>query len=199
MEEYDHDQEDSEQEEFELDETEGEGLDSLDDMELVGDVDSREHDESPSEAPQAGPVEPPNIVDHASKVYTIEIASGEFIRGTGSQRSFLRMWNGEDVDKARVMGTVVQRFLSNDGTYSALTLDDGTETIRAKGWREDAAMMGAFDVGQILDVIGHVREYDGEVYLSPITINRIQDPNWEPMRELEIYSLRKVKKNDLQL
>jgi hypothetical protein len=199
MEEYDYDQEDSDQEELELDETEEESLDKLEDMELVGDVDSRNHDEAPSEVAQTGPVEPPNIVDHAAKVYTIEIASGEFVRGTGSQRSFLRMWNGEDVDRARVMGTVVQRFLSNDGTYSALTLDDGTETVRVKGWREDAAMMSSFDVGQVLDVIGHVREYDGEIYLSPITINGIGDPNWEPMRELEIYSLRKVKKNDLQL
>ncbi len=199
MEEYDYDHRDSEQEEFELDETEDESLDKLDDMELVGEVDSREHEEVPPETAPAGPVEPPNIVDHAAKVYTIEIASGEYIRGTGSQRSFLRMWNGEDLDKARVMGTVVQRFLSNDGTYSTLTLDDGTETIRIKGWREDATMMRAFDLGQILDVIGHVREYDGEIYLSPITINGIEDPNWEPMRELEIYSLRKVKKNDLQL
>jgi hypothetical protein len=203
MEEYEGDTEDIDQEEIDLDddEVELENLDDLEEMRLAG--------ESPGGGQGVGAVptaqqpaelrEPPDIKDFATKVYAMEIISGEFVRGSGSSRSYLRMWNGEDVDKVRVMGTIVQSFLSNDGNYCAHTLDDGTETIRIKGWREDASSMSSYRVGQMVDVIGGVREYDGEVYLSPIAINAIEDPNWEPLREIEIFRLRKVKKNDLQL
>lgn len=203
MEEFEGDPEDLDQEEIELDEDEVEleNIDDLEEMRLAGDtqaVDGNAGGDLSTQQP-AEPREPPDIKEYAAKVYAMEIISGEFVRGSGSSRSYLRMWNGEDVDKVRVMGTIVQSFLSNDGNYCAHTLDDGTETIRVKGWREDASSMSSYLVGQVVDVIGGVREYDGEVYLSPIAINPIEDPNWEPLREMEIFKLRKVKKNDLQL
>jgi RPA family protein len=201
MEEYESNTGADEQEEIELgeDEVELENIDDLEEIRLVGETrDDRDDAPGLSDAPSQ-PAEPPDIQDYAAKVYAMEIVSGEFVRGSGSSRSYLRMWNGEDIDKVRVMGSIVQSFLSNDGNYCAHTLDDGTETIRVKGWREDAQSMSSFNVGQVLDVFGGVREYDGEVYLQPIAMNAIEDPNWEPLRELEIFKLRKVKKNDLQL
>ena len=203
MEEYEANSGDIGQEEIELDENEVEleNLEDLEEIRLVGEARGGAGDvpDQRSDLPPVEPSEPPDIKDYAAKVYAMEIVSGEFVRGSGSSRSYLRMWNGEDVDKVRVMGTIVQSFTSNDGTYCAHTLDDGTETIRIKGWREDAESMAAHQVGHVVDVIGGVREYDGEVYLSPLAINVIDDPNWEPLREMEIFRLRKVKKNDLQL
>jgi hypothetical protein len=185
----------AEQEEIDLEEID---LEELKELNLVGEV-GQEADGGDQPDTPTSPPEPPNILDYSAKVYAMELVSGEFIRGTGTARSYLRLWNGEDVDKVRVMGTIVQTFLSNDGNYCALTLDDGTETIRVKGWREDARMMEAYAPGGMVDIIGGVREYDGEIYLSPIAINGISDANWEPLRELEIFRLRKVKKSDLQL
>jgi RPA family protein len=201
MEEYEQNPGAEEQEEIELDEDEVEleNIDDLEEIRLVGESRDDGGGAPVSLGAPAQPTEPPDIKDYAAKVYAMEIVSGEFIRGSGSSRSYLKMWNGEDVDKVRVMGSIVQSFLSNDGNYCAHTLDDGTETIRVKGWREDAQSMSSFSVGQVVDVFGGVREYDGEVYLQPIAMNAIDDPNWEPLRELEIFKLRKVKKNDLQL
>ncbi len=194
----DYEPSDAGEEELEIEEAD---LEELEELDLVGDLPAgrEERDDQMKPGPSARSGEPPNILEHACKVYAMELVSGEFVRGSGTGRSYLRLWNNEDIDKARVMGTVVQAFLSNDGSYCALTLDDGTETVRVKGWREDAKMMESFRPGQIVDVIGGVREYDGEVYLSPITIADIADPNWEALRELEIYRFRKVKKSDLQL
>ncbi len=186
---------DGEEEEFEIDELE---LENLEEMELKGEGGGKS--EPISQTTEASSLEePPDIQDHAAKVYAMELVSGEFVRGAKSDRSFLRMWNGQDIEKAWIMGTIVQAFLSNDGNYCALTIDDGTETVRVKGWREDAEYMSSFSPGQIVDLMGQVREYNGEVYLAPRSINHISDPNWEPLRELEIYNLRGVKKNDLQL
>lgn len=191
-------------EEADPEELEVEDLEDLDEIRLVGEVKGKRDEaaggrEESRPATPPGPAEHVQVTDHAAKVYSMELVSGEFVRGSGSARSFLRMWNGENIDKARVMGTIAHKFSSDDGTYSALTLDDGTETIRVKGWREEAKAMQPFETGQIVDVIGHIREYEGEIYLSPLSICGISDPNWEALRELEIYRLRKVKKNDLQL
>jgi len=127
------------------------------------------------------------------------VVAGEYVRVRSPGRSFLRLWSGENGEKVRVMATVVSKFISNDGNYSTLTLDDGTDTIRVKGWREDARTIDTFEVGDIVDVIASVREYDGEIYLSPLTMRKVEDPNFEPLRELEIFRIRKVKKSDLQL
>jgi len=198
------DKDEGEPEEADPEELELEDLEDLDEIQLVGEVRAKRDEAAggtdearPARAPEpSGPVQ---VSDHAAKVYSMELISGEFVRASGSARSFLRLWNGENIDKARVMGTIAHKFSSNDGTYSALTLDDGTETIRVKGWREETKAMQPFETGQIVDVIGHIREYEGEIYLSPLSVCGISDPNWEPLRELEIYRLRKVKKNDLQL
>ncbi len=188
---------------LELDELGLDEMEDLDEIKLMGEVgvgEGRGEGEGTAGPRQeAATTEPAEIDEYAAKVYTMELVSGEFVRGSGSQRSFVRMWNGENVDRARLMGTVVHKFSSSDGTYSALTLDDGTETIRIKGWREEAGLIAPVETGQIVDVIGQVREYNGEIYISPVSINPVLDPNWEPLRELEIYKLRKVKKNDLQL
>lgn len=186
--------------ELDINELELEGMEELEEMDLVGEVKAGGGETAEGPPAAAAPPEgPANILSYAPKVYAMELVSGEFFRGAGSSKSYLRMWNGEDVEKARLMGTIVQKFVSNDQNYCAITIDDGTETIRIKGWREDAAAMLPFDVGRIVDVMSYVREYNGEVYLSPISIAEITDPNWEPLRELEIYKLRKVKKNDLRL
>jgi hypothetical protein len=42
-----------------------------------------------------------------------------------------------------------------------------------------------------VDVIGRVREFEGEVYLTPELVFPVEDLNWELVRELEIIKSRK--------
>jgi hypothetical protein len=42
-----------------------------------------------------------------------------------------------------------------------------------------------------VDVIGRVREYEGEIYMVPEVIARIDDPNWELLREMEVLRARR--------
>ncbi|MEM1657720.1 MAG: OB-fold nucleic acid binding domain-containing protein [Candidatus Jordarchaeales archaeon] len=93
--------------------------------------------------------------------------------------------SGIKTGKVRVMGTVVDVFRSEIGNYVSFTLDDGTGTIRVKVWRgKDVA--SNINIGDIVDVAGLVRVYKGEVYLVPELIIKVEDPNWELVRELEI-------------
>ena len=93
---------------------------------------------------------------------------------------------GDLVFRANVLATVVQKFVSDDGQYSFIVLDDGSETIRSKAWRRDVSKFKSVEQSDIVELFGGVQEYQGEVYLSPIIVRRVVNPNWELVRVLEL-------------
>ncbi|MCS7131874.1 MAG: OB-fold nucleic acid binding domain-containing protein [Hadesarchaea archaeon] len=128
----------------------------------------------------------------AYKVKIWELVNGKYVRpAEGTEPSYLLTPWGQRISRARVMATVVDKYLSNDQTYAALWLDDGSETIRLKAWREDIKTVADLKIGELVDIIGRVREYEGEVYLVPEMVSRVYDPNWELVRELEILRARR--------
>ena len=127
----------------------------------------------------------------ASKVKLEDLVRGKFVRPAEGEISYLLTPWGEQITRARVMGTVVDKFLSEDQNYCALRIDDGSETLRLKGWKEQARQLAEFKIGDLVDAVGRVREYGGEIYLVPDVITKVEDPNWELVRELEILKARK--------
>ncbi|MBU7031092.1 MAG: OB-fold nucleic acid binding domain-containing protein [Theionarchaea archaeon] len=102
------------------------------------------------------------------------------------------MFDGSKVDtvfgkvsEVRISGTLVDSYKTEDGNYIALTVDDGTETIRVKAWRQDTEKLKPFTIGDIVDIVGRVREYNEEIYLSPEIISKISPNKWI-LRELEL-------------
>ncbi|MFX0136239.1 MAG: hypothetical protein ACFFDN_21545 [Candidatus Hodarchaeota archaeon] len=81
--------------------------------------------------------------------------------------------------------------------YGYLIIDDGTETIRIKVWGDDIRKYKVEDlnIGDNVDIIGRVREYNDEIFIMPEIISKISDPNWELLRELEKIELKKLFKN----
>jgi len=127
----------------------------------------------------------------AQKVKVEDISNGRYVRGVEGEPSRLVTPWGQELTRARVMATVVERFLREDQGYCVLRVDDGTGVIRLKAWREDVPRLASFGVGDLIDVLGRVREYGGEVYLVPDVVVKVKDPNWELVRELEILRARR--------
>lgn len=128
----------------------------------------------------------------AYKVKIEDLINGQFVRGNvPKEPSFLTTPWGKRVSRVRVMGTVVEKFVRDDQGYCTLRLDDGSGTITVRAWREGVPNIIDHQVGEIVDIIGRVREYAGEIYLVPEIISRVRDPNWEIVRELEILRDRK--------
>lgn len=121
----------------------------------------------------------------AMKVRVSDIVNGKWEKREGMVPSFVVSPNGEEISRARVMGTVVGRFLADDGNFASMTLDDGTETIRMKTFKTTKPL-DSFETGNIVEVIGKVREYMGEIYMIPEIVTRIEDPNMELLRKLEL-------------
>ncbi len=126
----------------------------------------------------------------AKKVMVSDLINGEWVKKEGLEPSFIITKKGEKVSRARLLGTVVSKFVSEDGNFGSLTLDDSTDTIRIKAFK-DLKILELSDVGDLVDIIGKVREYNEEIYLIPEIIKKLDDPNVELLRKLEI--LKKMK------
>ena len=123
----------------------------------------------------------------AYKVHISDLVSGKWVEKPNGR--FVLTNSGLEAQRARVMGTVVDKFISSQSEFGSITVDDGTKTIRAKAWKTQNPLINKVQIGDIVDVIGKVREYQGEIYLVPELIISVDDPNWELLRELEIMSL----------
>ena len=128
----------------------------------------------------------------AYKLKIEDLLRGQYTRPPeGTEPSYLLTPWGHHVTRARVMGTVVDKFVREDRSYATLRLDDGSGTISIRAWREGVPELDSFSIGALVDVIGRVREFEGEIYLVPELILRVDDPNWELVRELEIIGTKK--------
>ena len=110
---------------------------------------------------------------------------GSFVKKEGFEPNFVKTPLGEEVSRARILGTVVSKFVTEDGNYASVTIDDGSDTIRLKVFKTTKPL-DSLEVGDVVDVIGKVREYEGEIYIIPEVVRKIEDPNFELLRRAEL-------------
>lgn len=128
----------------------------------------------------------------AKKVRVSDIVKGRWVKKEGMEPSFVVTYYDEEVSRARILGTVVAKFVSEDGNFSSVTIDDSTDTIRAKTFKT-VKPIDTVEIGDLIDIMGKVREYNGEIYFIPEIIYKLENPNIELLRRLEI--LKKLKKS----
>jgi len=102
-----------------------------------------------------------------------DIVSGTFVRKEAMEPSYILTSLGEKISRTKTVGTIVEKFMSEDGNYSSVTVDDDTDAIRVKAFKEDADFFEKFNVGNNVLLIGKVREYNGENYIIPEIIRKV--------------------------
>jgi len=101
--------------------------------------------------------------------------------------SFLELGDKKIV-RINVLGNIVDRYESTSGDkerrYIFLTLDDGSGQIRLKIFSDDYEKFKDIVQGQTVVVIGVLRHWNNETYISPEII-REMDPRYLLVRKLE--------------
>ncbi len=120
----------------------------------------------------------------AKKMRIVDIVSGEFVKKEGMEPSYVVTPAKENVSRARISGTVVNKYTSEDNNFASVTIDDSTATLRAKLWKEIALLQNV-SAGDLVNVTGKVREYEGEIYIVPEIVRTIT-PDEESLFRLEI-------------
>lgn len=92
----------------------------------------------------------------------------------------------KEVYRVNIIANVILKYETEDKNYLALTLDDGSATIRLKAWKEDTELLKDINIGDILLVIGRVRDYNNEIYILPEIVRVLNDADWMIVRRLEL-------------
>lgn len=101
--------------------------------------------------------------------------------------SFLELGNKRIV-RVNIVGNIVEKFESEPGRelkYSFFTLDDGSGQIRLKCFGDDVEKFKYLNQGETVVVIGVLRNFNDETYISPEII-RETDPKYLLLRKMEI-------------
>jgi len=115
-----------------------------------------------------------------------DITNGKFIKKEGLEPSYILTEFGQKISRVNLLGTIVDKFMSEDGNYSTITIDDDSDSIRVKAFKEDVRIFNNLEIGDLVMVIGKVREYSEEIYIIPEIIKKIVNPNFESLHKLEV-------------
>ena len=126
----------------------------------------------------------------AIKTEIKDIVDGRYVKAEGFESNYVITPNGLKISRARILGTVMTKFITEDGNYGFIVLDDETDTLRVKAFK-NTKIFDNIDVGDLVDVIGKIREYDEEIYLSPEIVRKIENPNFLILRKAELLNQKK--------
>lgn len=88
--------------------------------------------------------------------------------------------------RVNVIGNVIEKYNNNgEKRYSFITIDDGSGQIKLKSFGDDIDKLENLNQGQTIVVIGTLRQFRNEVYISP-EIVRLQEPKYLLVRKIEI-------------
>ncbi|MCK5043421.1 hypothetical protein KAR52_00245 [Candidatus Pacearchaeota archaeon] len=99
--------------------------------------------------------------------------------------SFLELGDKKIV-RVNVIGNIVDKYeREGEKQYIFFTLDDGSGQIKLKTFGEDVNKFKNLNQGQTVLVIGVLRNFNNETYISPEIIKE-QDPQYLLIRKMEI-------------
>lgn len=95
------------------------------------------------------------------------------------------------VIRVNLIANAVDKFINDgDKKYASITVDDASGQIKLKAFGDDIAPLKDVSQGDTLQIIGLVREYNSEIYITPDIVKKV-DPKWLLVRKLEIQNARK--------
>ncbi len=125
----------------------------------------------------------------AHRIWLSSLDEGTFIKSEGEWEPNYIEVKGIKVSRINVIGTIVETFFNEEKLYATISLDDGTSVLRVKAWKDDASLLKDLKKGTLVLVIGKLREYQNEIYLTPEIVKIMQDPNWELLRKIQLFKM----------
>ncbi|MBU6998975.1 MAG: replication protein RepA [Theionarchaea archaeon] len=116
-----------------------------------------------------------------------EVHKGQFVSAEEDfELNYLITEDAQKVYRAKVVATVVSEpYISDDTAYGRIQLDDGFDTITGYVFRETTGLLEHIELGDIVQVIGKIREWQGQKQLTLEAVARV-DPNLILLHRLEI-------------
>lgn len=122
----------------------------------------------------------------AYPLWIADVLSGTYVVGDRDAVYDAFTVRGKNIVRVNLMGTAVDSYINQDGSFGSLTIDDGTGTIRVKAFKEDLKKLGEAKRGDLVNCLGLVKEYNDERYMTAEVVRVLGDPYWLLFRMLTL-------------
>lgn len=126
----------------------------------------------------------PLIKPVAVKVLLGELNNGSYIEEDEQSPNYFLTADQRKIYRLNIMGVVIDK--QKQGSITNFLLDDNTGKIVMRTF-EDSKFVNELNVGEAILVIGRIRKYNQEKYISPEIIKKI-NPLWLKARSMEFES-----------
>ena len=116
----------------------------------------------------------------AFKVKIDEIMSGQFVKEEGWKPNYVATPYG-NISRINIMAMIIAK-LEDEKNY---TVDDGSGTVDLR-WFEDVKAFMEFNTGDLVNIIGRIRDYNDVKYILPEIIRKVENPKWVELRKYEL-------------
>ncbi|MEM3113439.1 MAG: OB-fold nucleic acid binding domain-containing protein [Candidatus Pacearchaeota archaeon] len=132
----------------------------------------------------------------AYKIKIGDLTKGKKIFDT-DRFSFIELGD-KNIARVNIVANVVEKYSSEEKQYISLTIDDASGQIRIKIFGDDVSKFQDIGQGDTIVVIGFVRFYNDELYITPEIIRK-QDPRYLLVRKLEFDKFQPKELNSKEL
>ena len=120
----------------------------------------------------------------AYKIWISDLLNGSYTSGTGQfDAGYVEIF-GMKISKVNIIGGIVDKFKGE--TYENINVDDGSGILSLKLWGEDVKLFSDLNLGDLVLVIGKVKEYNNRIFVVPEVLKKLDNPLWLKVRKLEL-------------
>ncbi|MDD3408884.1 MAG: hypothetical protein PHX85_04550, partial [Methanobacteriaceae archaeon] len=123
----------------------------------------------------------------AQKVRVVNIHMGNYVKQEGWLPNYVQTQDGRKISRVNIIGTVVDSSIDNEFGQDTIIIDDGSANIEVRDF--EGMHLKKITKGNIVIIIGKIKEYNGTKYILPEIVKDIENPKWIVLRnaELELY------------
>lgn len=126
----------------------------------------------------------------AYKISLKEVLTSKFVKEEGWTPNYIVLEDNTQVSRVNIVAIVVESTESS-AQWSSIRVDDGSATMTIRAF-ENKDLLNNWNVGDIVTVIGRIREYNGQRYIQPEIVKRMEQAEWLELRRAELQKLRKA-------
>lgn len=127
----------------------------------------------------------------AIKIPILQLLQGTYIQEKEQNPNYLLTTDNQKIYRLNILGIIINK--EQVGTITNLILDDGTENIIIRSFEENKNILNSV-VGDIIQVIGKIRIFNEEKYISPEIVKKV-NPLWLKIRSIEMEKLYHYEKS----
>jgi RPA family protein len=122
----------------------------------------------------------------AIRVSVSDITNGQYGESDGP---FVVSPYGIELRRVVLLGFIVEKRSGQtaNGKYAYVTIDDGTDTIKAWAWDIHVESLEKVENNILALIIGKVKSFKDDIYIAPEIIRKIDDPNFMTYHMMERY------------